>query len=89
MSGAVRREFELREEQCALLRQRSRELGVSEDELVRRAIDAMIQMREQRSTRREAWLRLRAAMEQRALMDVPQTGRSWTREDLHVDDGSY
>jgi len=89
VSGAVRREFELREEQSALLRQRSRELGVSEDELVRRAIDAMIQMREQRSTRREAWLRLRAAMEQRALMDVPQTGRSWTREDLHVDDGSY
>ena len=89
VSGIVRKEFELTTEQLALLQRRSREIGVTEDELVRRAIDALCEETKQQQTRQDAWKRLMDAMEQRALMDVPQTGRKWTREELHDARGHF
>lgn len=87
MSGVVRRTVELSVEQNDFLQRRSREIGVTEDELVRRAIDAMNDDPDARSARRNAWTRLKSAMEQRTRIDVPQSGRTWAREDLYETDG--
>jgi hypothetical protein len=89
MSGVIRREFELSTEQSEFLRRRSREIGVTEDELLRRAIDAIRSEHEVIRTRQRAWNHLKSMMEERAQMDVPQTGRTWTREDLYDVEGRH
>jgi hypothetical protein len=89
MSGLVRRVVELSVEQNEFLQRRSREIGISEDDLVRRAIDAMTSEPEAQASRLDGWRRLKAVMEQRARLDVPQTGRTWTRQDLYDSAGRH
>ena len=83
MSGIVRRVVELSIQQNDFLRRRSREIGITEDELVQRAIDAMNDEARRPPSRRDAWSRLKSVMNQRTGIDVPQTGRTWTRDDLY------
>jgi hypothetical protein len=89
MSGLVRRVVELSVEQNEFLQRRSREIGISEDDLVRRAIDAMTSEPEAQASRLDGWRRLKAVMEQRARLNVPQTGRTWTRQDLYDSAGRH
>lgn|GEM_PF-7065959 len=89
MSSLVKRVVELRPEQHEFLKRRSQEMGISEDELVRRAIDAMTGEPEVDSSRLDGWTRLRSEMEKRARLNVPQTGRSWTREELYDADSRH
>lgn len=84
MGRMVRKQVYIEPRQDALLKKRAAELGVTEAELVRRGIDQVI-----RSGGRpffpdpQAWLDLKAFMEERRTMQVPQTGRVWTREELY------
>ena len=64
---------------------RANELGVSEAELIRRAIDSLARTPARPRFDSEAWESVVASMEERAR--VPTTGerRTWRREDLYED----
>lgn len=83
MSRMIRKQIYLEPQQDKLLKDRSRELGVSEAEVIRRCIELAGQEPLQRVPDREAWEDEMEFIRQRLAMDVPQTGRSWTREDLY------
>jgi hypothetical protein len=82
MARMVRTQIYLEPEQKKLLKQRSKETGVSEAALIREFISEG--MRQPTLKEREkAWERARAFMEERAKMNVSQTGRTWTRDELY------
>jgi hypothetical protein len=78
----VRTQIYLDPNQKKLLKQRSKETGLSEAALIREYISEGIRQPTQRE-REKAWEELKASMEERAKMNVPQTGRTWTREELY------
>ena len=83
MGRTVRKQVSIEPRQDELLKRRARELGVSAAELIRRGIDAVTQPPEQFRPDMAAWAAAKAVMEERLCMDVPQTGRSWTREERY------
>ena len=81
----VRKQVYISEDQDARLKRASKELGVTESELIRRGVDATCSaVKGPRDP--EAWAELMAFVKKRAEMKVPQTGRSWTRDELYEDD---
>ena len=84
MSRMVRKQVYIEPAQEELLKQRARELGVTEAELVRRGIEtiasgpALLLARD-----RQAWEQELGFMRERMKLVVPQTGRQWTREELY------
>lgn len=82
MGRMVRKQVYIEPEQDELLKRLSKELGVSEAELVRRSIDSLVEPGEE-TARRQALRELIAFMRERATMKVPQTGRGWTRDELY------
>ncbi len=100
MARMVRKQFYIEPRQDELLKRRARELGVTEAELVRQGIEhlvlepqspaegseveqAIALLRER--DRLAAWEELKADIEQRMNIGVPQTGRNWTRDELYED----
>ena len=99
MGRMIRKQVYIEPEQEQLLKRRSKELGISEAALIRQAIDRLdADGDESRSDRRAweeakrviqermqlpAWEEELAFIEQRMQLRVPQTGRSWTREELY------
>lgn len=83
----VRKQIYIESRHDALLKRLSRQLGVSEAELIRRGIDDLEQRRPAFKPDLEAWAASKAFAEGRARMDVPQTGRQWTRDELYDDKG--
>lgn len=83
----VRKQIYIEAHQDALLKRLSRQLGVSEAELIRRGIDDLEQRRPAFKPDLAAWAESEAFAEERAQMDVPQTGRQWTRDELYDDKG--
>ena len=78
----IRKQIYIRPEQEEALDRRSKELGISEAELIRQYIDDG-SPRPSKSERAKAWQELLASMKERAKMRVPQTGRTWTRDELY------
>jgi len=83
MARMIRKQVYIEPEQEELLKRRSRELGVSEAMLIRRGIEEVAQRGPSSVLDRRAWEEALAFMKERAKMKVPQTGRSWTREELY------
>ncbi len=85
MSRMVRKQIYIEPRQEQLLKRRSRELAISEAEVVRRAIDQISRISPVASSdlRLRAWEEEKAFIEQRMQVTVPQTGRSWTRDELY------
>ena len=83
MGRMIRKQVYITAEQEALLKHRARALGVTEAELVRRGIEMAGRTTTSLPRDREAWEELKEAMKQRMRLKVPQTGRSWTREELY------
>jgi hypothetical protein len=81
----VRKQIYIEPHQEQLLKRRAEELQISEAELVRRAIDQIGRTTTLVSSdlRLRAWEEAKALMEERMKMVVPQTGRSWTRDELY------
>lgn len=81
----VRKQVYIEPEQEALLKRRARELRVTEAELIRRGIDqvAVADARPVRLRDQQAWAEAKAFVNRRRRMVVPQTGRTWTREELY------
>ena len=85
MGRMVRKQIYIEPRQEQLLKRRAKELEISEAELVRRAIDQIgrAQTLSSYDLRLRAWEEERAFIEQRRKMMAPQTGRSWTRDELY------
>ena len=83
MARMIRKQVYIEPEQEELLKRRSRELGVSEAALIRRGIDDIAHEGSSTMFDKRAWKEALAFMKERAKMKVPQTGRSWTRDELY------
>ena len=85
MGRMVRKQIYIEPRQERLLKRRAKELEISEAELVRRAIDQIGRTPTFLSSdlRLRAWEAAKAFMVERKKMVVPQTGRSWTRDELY------
>jgi metal-responsive CopG/Arc/MetJ family transcriptional regulator len=57
--------------------------GISQGELIRRALREALSRREAEQERQKAWDWLEGSMEARAAEVSVPGGRDWTREDLH------
>jgi len=82
MARMVRKQIYIKPEQDEALERRSKELGISEAELIRQYIDDG-SARPSAAERAKAWQEELAFMKERAKMRVPQTGRTWTRDELY------
>lgn len=82
MGRMIRKQIYIKPEQEEALCRRSKELGISEAELIRQYIDAGT-ARPSAAEREKALHELLADMEERAKIRVPQTGRDWTRDELY------
>ena len=83
MKRMVRKQVYIEPRQERLLKRRARALGVTEAELIRDGIDLLDSARPAGASRERAMKELFAVIDERIGMRVPQTGRSWTREDLY------
>ncbi|MDR7551051.1 MAG: hypothetical protein QN131_14130 [Armatimonadota bacterium] len=83
MARMVRKQIYIEPRQEALLKRRARELGVSEAELIRRAIEQAGLAAVPQLPDRQAWEEELAFLRQRARLQELGRQRSWTREELY------
>ncbi len=83
MSRMVRKRIYIEPRQKELLERQAKALGVTEAELIRQAIDQISDAQATLARKLKAWQEAKAVMEERLQMDVPQTGRTWTRDELY------
>ncbi len=79
----IRKQIYIEQRQERLLKRRARELRLTEAELIRRSIDAAASPLPPLPRSKEAWKEILAYVRRHRSMDVPQTGRRWTREELY------
>ena len=83
MTRKVRKQIYIEPEQEQRLKQRAKELGISEAELIRRCIGRISFATEVLPNNLAAWEEAKAFIEARMSISAPQTGRSWVREELY------
>jgi len=83
MSRMIRKQVYIEAEQEKLLKRWARELGVTEAELVRRGIDQIARPGAWLPLDPKAWEEAKSVIRERMRLRVPQTGRTWTREELY------
>ena len=83
MGRMVRKQIVIDPGQERALETRAKELGVSQSELIRRAIDAMLAEEADRVRRQRAWERLLEGSRRAAQDGMGSGGTTWTREELH------
>ena len=86
MTRMIRKQVYIRQDQESRLKRAAKELGVTESELIRRGVDQATAEVVKGLRDPQAWAELMEFVKKRAEMQVPQTGRSWTRDDLYEDD---
>lgn len=90
----IRKQIYIKPEQDEMLKRRAKELGISEATLIRLGIDRLTQSRSEPTDkfawekelafiRKRAWEQSKALIKKRMAIDVPQTGRDWTRDELY------
>jgi hypothetical protein len=82
MARMVRKQIYITEEQERLLKQRARERAKTEADLVREGLDLILRPEDEQA-RLQAWARVKEFLDERALIEAPQTPRTWTREELY------
>jgi hypothetical protein len=83
MSRMVRKQVYIEPEQEKLLKRRAQELGVTESDIIRRGIEQVGRGGTGRPLDYTAWEEARHLIKERMTIEAPQTGRGWTREELH------
>ncbi|MDP2936838.1 MAG: hypothetical protein Q8O86_10155, partial [Dehalococcoidia bacterium] len=83
MSRMVRKQIYIKPGQEETLKRRAKELGITEAELVRRAIDQISRSYASVPPNLQAWEEEKEFIRKHRSMDVPQTGRTWTRDELY------
>jgi len=87
----VRKQIYIEPEQDALLKERARELGLTESEIIRQAIEQALSESHKRARAIAAWEDAIAVMKERAKLPIAGTGgpRGWTREELYDERPKY
>lgn len=83
MTRMVRKQVYIEPRQEEFLKRRAREIGVSEAKLIRRGIDQVASAGGALPPDLQAWEEAKAFIAQHRRMEVPQTGRDWTRDELY------
>ena len=83
MRRMVRKQVYIEPEQDARLKRQAAQFGVTEAELIRRAIDQAGVAPRGLPLDQDAWEEAKGIIQQRLGITVPQTRRSWTREELY------
>ena len=83
MGRMIRKQVYIEPEQEELLKRRSKELGISEAALIRQAIDLLDAAGGKSPAARQAWEEPKRVIQERMQLRVPQTGRTWTREEIY------
>ena len=83
MSRMIRKQIYIEPEQEELLKQRARELGVTESDLIRRGIDQVASVGVPVVRDQKAWEDELEFMLQRSQLPHLGHGRNWTREELY------
>lgn len=84
MAGMIRKQVYIKPQQELLLKQRARQLGVTEAEIIRNAIEGYVRSQTGPGLDPVGWEEEKAFI--RELMRKPGPvagGRKWNREDLH------
>ena len=79
----VRKQVYIEPRHEELLRRKAAEWQVSEAEIIRHALDELPETPAPPRARRRAWEEIKEFIRKHRMMDVPQTGRQWTREELY------
>ena len=83
MVAMVRKQVYIKPAQEQFLKQRAKELGVTEAELIRRAIDALARTPSRPPFDPDAWRAVAESMDERARLPATGEGRTWTRDDIY------
>jgi len=83
MTTMVRKQVYIEPRQDELLKQWAEEMGKTEAEIVRQALDRWIASEQQRREAETAWEQVLAFAEKRAKQVPVPGGRTWTREELY------
>lgn len=85
MAKMIRKQVYIRPDHERMLKRRARELGVTQAEVIRRGIEELARTASAPTFMPDpsAWIEARRWIERRRRMNVPQTGRTWTREELY------
>ena len=83
MAPMIRKQIYLEVHQETQLKARAKANGVSEAELIREAIDKLLNAPVTVPTDLSAWEEAKTFIKERMAMNVPQTGRQWTRDELY------
>jgi len=84
MGRMVRKQIYIRPEQDGALKHRAKALGVSEADLIRQGLEMVLGRADAPTDPTDqAWEEAKRFIQLRMAMKVPQTGRSWTREELY------
>jgi hypothetical protein len=83
MSRMIRKQVHVEPRHEEFLKRRSKALGISEAELIRRGIDQLAWGPVKEQVDQCAWEVAKVFIQQRRRLEAPQTGRTWTREQLH------
>ena len=84
MARMIRKQIYIEPEQEKELKRRSQESGLSEAELIRKAITDALDRAGRRQRAIEAWQNIDKFIREKRTFDVPQTdNRGWTREELY------
>jgi hypothetical protein len=80
----VRKQIYIKPEHDSALKHRAKALGVSEADLIRQGLETVLGKSEgSTDLADEAWEEAKRFIQLRMAMKVPQTGRSWTRDELY------
>lgn len=83
MTRMVRKQIYIEPRQEEILKRRAKEMRITEAELVRRAIDQINRSYASLPPNLQAWEEEKEFIRKHRSMDVPQTGRNWTRDELY------
>ena len=79
----VRKQIDIQAEQDRRLKQRAKELGVTESELIRQGIDRVDQAQSRLPLDQTAWEEELKFIHERAQIQGSGSTRKWTREELY------
>lgn len=81
----IRKQVYIEPKHEELLRRKAEQWQVSEAEIIRHALDEMPDSPAPEPARLRAWDEIKRFVLEHRMMDVPQTGRQWTRDELYED----
>ena len=83
MPVMVRKQIYIEPHQETQLKQQAAETGMSEAEIIRKAIDDWLEEQTRRRRAKKAWVKARVLMEERYARGDVLGGRTWTRDELY------